>query len=269
MNSLFPPFVEKVNRKLKGVALRPQLTRYLASISSDNPLHGISARVVGDAYADPTEFFTHYDAYAYWVANKLSMRGGQRILDVGSPKMLNAMLSASHDMTALVLSECSEQFSAITYVNHDVSDPLPFDDHSFDRFTSTVSLPLVGLGRYGDKVDANCLHRFVGELQRVMTRDGELYVSMCLGPNFLAFNNGLYLDIDTIQQVFGVGGWQLVEAVVDRALSKKNLDTVPVDQRFASPDFVGDIAIGHFRVVFCHFIQKKIQDAPETSVGEG
>jgi len=41
-------------------------------MSADSPLRGLPARIVGDASADPTEFFTHYDAFGYWVAAKLA-----------------------------------------------------------------------------------------------------------------------------------------------------------------------------------------------------
>lgn len=45
-----------------------------------------------------------------------------------------------------VLADCGDTISRVHYVRHDVADPLPFADASFDVFTSTVSLPLIGLG---------------------------------------------------------------------------------------------------------------------------
>ena len=254
MSDFLPPVINKVGRKLRGLGLRSQLQKYLASMSKSNPLHGLPFRIVGDAYADPTEFFTHYDAFAYWVSNKLIASGvHHKILDVGSPKMQNAIFSASHDVTSVVLSDCSDSLSAVCYVQHDVSDPLPFPDDSFDRLISTVALPLIGLGRYGDKVNPDCLHDFVRELDRVMTDGASLYVSMCLGPNFLAYNNGWYLDLETTKRVFSVGGWELADAVVDNMLSPSDLKNRTLMERFTSPDNAMEIPKGQFRVVFCEF----------------
>jgi hypothetical protein len=78
--------------------------------------------------------------------------------------MMNGILSATHDFTSLVLADCGDRLSNVNYVRHDVSDALPFPDHSFDVFTSMVSLPLVGMARYGDRLDPDCLIRLVAEL---------------------------------------------------------------------------------------------------------
>ena len=140
-----PPLLNRVARKLRSFGMRSQLDAYLSSMAADNPLRGLPTRIVGDASSDPTEFFTHYDGFGYWIATKLAQANRRRILDIGSPKGQNAMLSAVHDVTAIVLADCSDRFSAVTYVHHDVTLPLPFAARSFDCFTSTVALPLVGL----------------------------------------------------------------------------------------------------------------------------
>ena len=74
-----PPLLNRVARKLRSLGMRSQLDAYLGSMAADNPLRGLPARIVGDASSDPTEFFTHYDGFAYWVATKLAHanRGGE------------------------------------------------------------------------------------------------------------------------------------------------------------------------------------------------
>lgn len=251
-----PPLLNRVFRKLRSIPMRREMRAYLANMSADNPLRGIPARVVGDASADPAEFFTHYDAYAYWVAKNLAKIGcHRRILDVGSPKMQTAMLSATNDVTSLVLADCSDRFSQVTYVLHDIADPLPFPDASFSCLTSTVALPLVGLGRYGDRVDPNCLPQFISELDRVMTTDAELIISMCLGPNFLAFNNGWYLDITIIKKLFK--DWLLVDKLVDTWSSPSGITLGTVDKRFISDTTTENISLGNYQVVFLHFKRNK------------
>lgn len=217
----------------------------------DGVLHAIPARIIGDASADPTEFFDHYDAFAYWAARKINARGSsQRILDIGSVKMMNAILSAHHDVTSLVLADCHDEISTVRYVRHDASDPMPFPDAAFDVFTSMASLQLVGLGRYGDRLNPNCLPDLVKELGRVMRRDSVLLVSMCLGKNLLNFNNSWFFDIETIKRIFA--GWELVDVLIDNFSSPK-ATFLDAPERFESDASVDRTPVGDYRVVFLQF----------------
>jgi len=117
------------------------------------------------------------------------------------------------------------------------------------------------LGRYGDRVDSNCLPNLVSELGRVMSDDASLFISMTLGPNLLAFNNGWYLDLATIQQVFT--GWHLEEAVVDSWSSPKEPSAGDPSKRFVAPDHLPAISRGDYRVVFCAFARSR---APTSSI---
>lgn len=252
-----PPLLNRVVRKLRALSMRPRLNSYLASMSRDNPLRGLPVRIVGDASSDPTELFTHYDAFGYWIANRFACGNRRlRILDIGSPKTQNAILSASHDVTAIVLADCYDRFSAVSYVLHDVTQPLPFPDHTFDCFTSTVALPLIGLGRYGDCLDADGLPNLISELGRVMSDDAELLVSLTLGPNLLAFNNGWFLDLETIQRIFK--GWRLVEAIADGWSSPKTKAEGDPLKRFVGPEQFAEIKRGDYRVVFCAFVRSSL-----------
>ena len=160
--------------------------------------------------------------------------------------MMNAIFSAQHDVTALVLADCGDRLSGIRYVRHDVADPLPFEAASFDVFTSMVSLPLVGLARYGDRLDPDCLVHVVAELGRVMKPDADLLISMCLGPNILNFNNGWFFDFPTMKKIFA--GWDIVDRLVDRQSSPRTADASV--ERFVGDVSVDAIAPGDYRVVF-------------------
>lgn len=255
MSAARPALADRVRRKLRSVFMRGELDAYLATMSADNPLRGLPVRIVGDASADPTEFFTHYDAFGFWVAQHLARAGRRRrILDIGSPKTQNAILSASHDVTALVLANCSDSLSAVKYVHHDVTRPLPFADGAFDCITSTVSLNLVGLGRYGDRVDADAIPNLVGELARVATPGADLLVSLPSGPNQLAYNNHWVFDLEQIRRLFG--GWRLVESLVDGWSSPKGgAPGTDASRRFIRPDELPPVQAGDYRVTFCNFVR--------------
>lgn len=236
-------------KKLAGLLLYPRFRRYLSGITPGHPLYGIPARIVGDASANPTEFFDHYDAFGYWVAKKIAGKAGrQSILDIGSVKITNAILSASHDVTSLVLADCGDQISEIKYVKHDVSDKLPFGAGTFDIFTSSVSLPLVGLGRYGDKLNPTCLPDLVEELNRVVKPDADLLISMCLGKNVLNFNNGWFLDMPTMKKLFP--HWSVVDFLVDNQSAPKGWPAT--EERFSKDASVEEGTIGNYRVIFLH-----------------
>ena len=142
--------------------------------------------------------------FLFFVNNDLKNLGINQfsVLDVGSPKMFTSTLSAYHNVTSLVLANPSDTLSNTKYIKHDVSNVLPFENKTFDIFTSTVSIPLLGLARYGDRVDPNAIENFIGELDRVMKDKSTLYISMCLGHNILCFNNGFYLTIEKMKNCF-------------------------------------------------------------------
>jgi hypothetical protein len=251
MKERAPPLFDRVYRKLRSLAIYRSYRKYLAGINADNPLHGIQTRLVGDASADPTEFFDHYDAFAFWAASRLPDRQAQlKILDLGSSKMMNGMLSVTHQVTALVLADCGDQISNVRYVRHDICDPLPFDDGSFDVFTSMASLPLVGLARYGDKLDPGCLGRVTAELQRVMKPHSSLLISMCLGRSVLNFNNGWFLEMPVIESLFKA--WVLVDHIVDGRSGPTSASPSP-SSRFTTETSVDRMNVGDYRVVFLHF----------------
>ncbi|MDD1518421.1 DUF268 domain-containing protein [Bradyrhizobium sp. DASA03005] len=252
-------------RKLRIPFMYRRLSAYLASMSADSPLKGVPVRVVGDAWGDPTELFSHYDAFGYWVAARLARTNKRRrVLDIGSPKKQNAILSAFHDVSALVLADCGDQFSAVHYLIHDVTLPLPFSAGSFDCFTSAVTLNLVGLGRYGDRIDANGIPNLISELDRVMSDDGELLISVPSGPSQLAFNNHWCFDIHLIQRLFK--GWRLESVVVDGwsspSISQSGRDPA---RRFVGLDELPAMRQGDYRVVFCAFVREASREQGRNS----
>jgi SAM-dependent methyltransferase len=262
MRDATPSIVERVYRKLRTVVILPQFRRYVAGIDQGHPLHGLRAKIVGDASADGTEFFDHYDAYAAWAAQRIFARGTRlKTLDVGSVKMMNAVLAAAHDVTSLVLADCGDRVSSVRYIVHDVADKLPFADATFDVFTSMVALGLVGLGRYGDRVDPDCLVNLIAELDRVMKPNADLVVSVCFGRNALHFNNTWLFDIPTIERLFG--NWRIVDRLVDRKSSPAALK-LEFAERFSSDSSVADMPQGTYRVIFLHLKRKGATTAART-----
>ncbi|MDO8713799.1 MAG: DUF268 domain-containing protein [Polynucleobacter sp.] len=241
--------MSKMERKVKYHALKKVYGKYKEGINEQHPFSKFQKSLIGDTSADPLEFFSHYDAYSFWLAQKLMVAGnGKSILDVGNLKVTNGMLSLTNDVTSLVLADCEDKISSVSYVIQDISKPLNLSDNSFDVFTSSVSLHLVGLGRYGDEVNPNALIQFVDELNRVMKEKSELIFSISYGRNFLAFNEGWKFDIETIKSIFGQ--WELVDWLVD---NKSSHTVHPFEQRFTKDLSLDGWGYGEYRVIFLHF----------------
>jgi len=257
MRDAAPSIPIRAYKKIKGLVWAANFRQYQSLMRADHPFRAFPMRVVGDASADPSETLDHYDSFAYWAARKIVERGRRlEILDVGSTKMMNVQLSAQHDVTSVVLADCGDQISAVRYVKQDVSDGLPFADASFDVFTSTVALPLVGLGRYGDRVNPDCLFELVREVSRVLRPDGEILCSMCLGRNVLNFNNGWFLDLPTLGSVFRE--WQIADHLIDNWSSPKGtFDSEKV--RFTTDASVERSPLGDYRVIFLHLRKQQSQ----------
>lgn len=238
-----------LNRRLKAPRLNRHFNQYRMSIK-----HGIlensQMKAVHDMSADPYEPLSHYDAYAYFVQKNLTEKGGPnlRILDLGSMKYLNAINSILHTVTAIVLKPPSDGISNVDWVVHDVAskEKLPFQDNSFDVFTSCVSLFLIGLGRYGDSLNGNAIPEFMNELDRVLTPNAEILVSVQVGKDYLHFNAGWIFSIESWKELFGKK-WKLDSFVFDLESTPSNTDA---KERFTSqlPDLLtGECKVAHLK----------------------
>jgi hypothetical protein len=237
-------------RFVRGRKVRPLFNAYVAAMTDDNPLRRCDMSLVGDCSADPTEFFNYYDAFAYWEAEKLKKLGDTLdILDIGNKKATNAIVSVQHNITSIVLADCKDDISKVRYLIHDVSDPLPLQDSSFDIFTSTATLHLIGLARYGDKLNPNALPDLIKELDRVMRPQSDLMIAIPLGnKNHLSFNNGWVFTLNTLNALFSK--WRLTDYLIDNTAVANTRYT----ERFTkSLDTLQHLLEGESRVVFLHF----------------
>lgn len=249
MRHLIVNLASKIQHGVKVFKIEKKLKEFLAQIDESHPFKSYPVANVGDCSASPKEFFSHYDAYCYWMVEKLrGLPGRKKILDVGNEKIANAVNSVNHDVTALVLMDCEDRLSKVNYVIHDISEALPFEDNVFDVFTSCASLHLVGLGRYGDRLNAYALPRFIKELDRVMKPTSDLIFSFTYGPNCLQFNKGWIFNYESIVEMFSQ--WKLVDYLID---NHSVPNPIPYKERFSKDLDLSNVEDGQYRVIFLHF----------------
>jgi SAM-dependent methyltransferase len=239
--------LDRVAFVLRRARLERSFREYVRRMGSNHRFSDFPKTNTGDTSADPREYFSHYEAYSFWLAAKLEAMGNKRkVLDLGNRKLTNALLSVTNDVTSLVLANCDDRISKVKYVIHDISDPLPFADGSFDVFTSLGTLQLVGLGRYGDKLDPHALLNLIAELDRVLKAEAHLIFSTSFGPNRLHFNNGWGFEFETVRQLFGK--WRLVDYLIDNGSVEH---PPPYEERYTKQvDYQG---FEPYRIAFYHF----------------
>jgi hypothetical protein len=160
--------------------------------------------------------------------------------------------------------------SKVKYIKHDVFYPLPFPDRFFDIFISPATLHLVGLGRYGDKLDPYTLFNFLNELKRVLRKNADIFICVPLGKNALIFNHHYIFEFDTIVKVFD--GFDLVDYFVDEWAGVPGY-TAPTDlkalglnkfkfseniltsfkNRFTKDVNVSSLNLGEYKIIYLHF----------------
>jgi len=79
---------------------------------------------------------------------------------------------------------------------------LPFADRSVSSLSCLHVIEHVGLGRYGDPVDAEGARRAAEELQRVIDQGGTLYLSTPIGRERVCFNAHRVFAPSTIVSMF-------------------------------------------------------------------
>jgi hypothetical protein len=177
-----------------------------------------------DSSASADEPFSHYDAFYFWLAQDIQKKTNLKILDLGGKKIINGWLSVSNEVYAVNLRAPEDTISNVNYVEADGSKQLPFANNIFDVFISPVSINLIGLGRYGDAVDANAIPNLVSELDRVMKLNSHLYISIVFGSDKILFNHHIVFSFPSIKIMFQ--NWEIEDYLIDCQNANQNFNKV-------------------------------------------
>jgi len=79
---------------------------------------------------------------------------------------------------------------------------LPFADNSIDSLSSLHTLEHIGLGRYGDAVDASGDRKAAAELVRVLAPGGQLLMAVPCGKPRLIYNMGRVYSYQMVVDMF-------------------------------------------------------------------
>lgn len=121
---------------------------------------------------DPTYFLQDT-----WAARRIVERRPVRHVDVASSVKTMAVLAQVIPVTFVDIRPVELEMTGFTFVKGTVLE-LPFADRSVASLSSLCVIEHIGLGRYGDPLDAQGSAAAAAELARVLASGGDLYVSV-------------------------------------------------------------------------------------------
>jgi len=220
---------------------------------SDKRLETSDILRFGDHFVESKEYFTHYDAFAkyafeeVWKFNKTSDKT-PRIFDVGSTKAFLSILSVFCEVEALNLNDPLDYHTSVKYTKGDISEYNPRLNPkagSYDFITSFASFHLLGLGRYGDKINPAAQSKFVELCDTLLAPGGKVIFSFSFGKDQLLFNNGWVFSLETIKNFFS--NFKIIDVLVDRnSYGTLNFDQDP-GKRFIRLNCEGENINYHYR----------------------
>lgn len=121
---------------------------------------------------DPTYFYQDT-----WCASMIFTHKPSHHYDVGSQAHLVGILSQFVPVTMIDIRPITLSLHNLSFVEGTIL-ALPFEDSTIDSLSSICVIEHIGLGRYGDPIDAFGSEKAAQELSRVLSSGGHLYVSV-------------------------------------------------------------------------------------------
>lgn len=148
-----------------------------------------------------TPFDPHYFFQGNWLARRLADARPQQHVDVGSSILTVGILSAYMPVVFVDYRPLEVRQSGLASVAGDISR-LPFANGSLASMSCLHVIEHIGLGRYGDPIDAHGARRAAIELQRVLSKGGRLYLSTPIGRERVCFNAHRVFSVQTVLRMF-------------------------------------------------------------------
>jgi SAM-dependent methyltransferase len=137
-----------------------------------------------------------------WCARKVFENKPERHYDIGSQALMVGIISQFTPTTMIDIRPISLTIPNLSFAEGDITK-LPFKDNSISSLSSICVIEHIGLGRYGDPLDAFGTEKAAAELSRVLAKDGRLYISVPIdSKNKVYFNAHRAFTRDYVMKLF-------------------------------------------------------------------
>lgn len=134
-----------------------------------------------------TGFDAHYLYHPAWAARRIKEVNPLKHIDISSILYFSSLLSAFVPVEFYDYRPASIQLDGLTMGSADLCN-LHFNSHSVQSLSCMHTVEHVGLGRYGDPIDADGDLSAMSELARVLAVRGHLYFVTPVGKPKVCFN---------------------------------------------------------------------------------
>lgn len=184
------------------------LPRYLRQLREYRRMDGRAYVRLRDSYPCLTDavartpFDPHYFHQGAWLARRLAAGPPALHVDVGSSVLTMGVLSGTVPVVFLDYRPIRVSLTGFYPVAGSIIR-LPFRDGALESVSSLHVLEHIGLGRYGDPLDAEGSRRGAMELERVAQAGGRIHVSVPIGRERVCFNAHRVFAPATVVSWFG------------------------------------------------------------------
>jgi SAM-dependent methyltransferase len=132
---------------------------------------------------DPVYFFQDT-----WAAKKIFELNPTHHYDVGSSAKTMGILSQYVPVTMIDIRPLPVSLPGFNFIEGSILK-LPFEDGSIESLSSLCVVEHIGLGRYGDAIDAFGSEKAIKEIQRVVKAGGTIVMSLPVDTNNTVYFN--------------------------------------------------------------------------------
>jgi hypothetical protein len=154
------------------------------------------------------DFDKHYVYFNAWAARKLILINPKKHIDISSFVHFSSICSAFVSMEFYDYRKLNLDLENLKTGRADLTK-LPFKSGSIKSLSCMHVVEHIGLGRYGDKLDADGDLKALSEIKRVIARGGDLLFVVPVGKPKVVFNAHRIYSYDQIIRYFE--GFSLME----------------------------------------------------------
>ena len=193
---------------------------------------------------------TQYFWQDLWAAQLISKNSPKKHFDIGSriDGFIAHLASFRDNITLIDIRPLDKKIPNVDFHQDDATNLKNIKSNSIESLSALCSLEHFGLGRYGDPIDPDACFKAFKSIQRVIKKDGCIYIAVPIGSEHLEFDAHRVFYASTIVDNFDE--MELVE------FSVINPDCTGIEYNVDIHKYDDDSQKGGFRFGLFYFKKK-------------